>query len=417
MFKLGILLIGSAPFRKQWYFLVALGALFVVLGVGLVLGHVTGLDKVVLALFGVPLVIQGASGLMSSNSVDRGLAHWRFPIITLLLGLILIGSVASGKERLVTVFLASILFLDGATRMAPAVLARYPTWQYNLARSIIEISLAIMLAANWPLPADRAIATTVAIALSLSGWGLVRLGCLLREHDEEVALLLLPVFGARGWYDHAPVLAYPSSHEPTALRRLTLYVWLPESAAAQKQNLTIIGKYIAAKRGDGSTAVGHVALELPSGEYLSHYRSIASTTLTEKPLKAIAPVQENDALGIFRQSYAEESTLWGDAHAQISIENFNERRLMAFWTGYKQDTTYNLLNRNCSTLTAAALDAAIEGAIACPHPWRLLARLYLTSDFWQASFVRNRAEAGTWTPGLIHDYAAPLARLLNRYKP
>ena len=158
MFKLGILLIGSAPFRKQWYLLVALGALFVMLGVGLILGHVTRLDKVVLALFGVPLVIHGASGVLSSSSVDRGergLAHWWFPIITLLLGLILIGSVASGNERLVTLFLASILFLDGATRMAPAVLARYPTWQYNLARSIIEISLAILLAANWPMPADR----------------------------------------------------------------------------------------------------------------------------------------------------------------------------------------------------------------------------------------------------------------------
>jgi len=84
----------------------------------------------------------------------------------------------------------------------------------------------------------------------------------------------------------------------------------------------------------------------------------------------------------------------------------------AFWNAYRQDTTYNLTYRNCSSTVALALDCAIEGNLARHGvgPYLLL-RVLLTPELWIAAQLRHRARTMAWTPGILLDYAMAMRAL------
>lgn len=418
MLKLGILLIGSASFGRQWHVLMLIGFLSIALACQMIISPVTGFDRLIILLFSIPLFAHAAVSAISLINLKVNttrFSDWWMPILSILIATGIVVSAIS-DSRASSILLASALYADGVIRLIPAIISRYPASYLNVARSLIELALATMLALNWPLPDDRATTSVLAILIGISGWGLIRFAYFLRTHEHEAALLLLPVFGKRGWYDHAPVLADYSSDTETQVGPLTLYVWMPDLAPGTTLKMPIVSRYLIAKDDSGNISVGHVALELPSGTYVSHYRDLEVSQLPNSLLAAVGPQPENYVPGLFRSSYEEEQTQWGAAHFQVQFYNFSQRRLTAFWVGYKQDTTYNIVNRNCSTLVAAALDASLEGALSCHRPWRRLTSLLITPDFWQVAFIRNRAESTTWTPGLIRDYAEPLARILNRYR-
>lgn len=417
MLKLGIMLIGFAALRQQWPTLMFAGLLSVALACWMIITPVSGIDRVIILLFSIPILAHSAaSGILLiklKGGEARAVDLW-FSFLEMLIGIGIIGSVFS-DSRAVSILLAAALYIDGVIRLVPAILSRYPAWHLNVARSSVELLLATMLAANWPLSEDRATTTTLALLICMSGWGMLHLAYLLRTHEHEAALLLLPVFGKRGWYDHAPVLADYNSEPEVPAGPMTLYVWMPVLPSGSALSVPIVNRYLMAKDSNGTLSVGHVALELPSGLYVSHYRDLEASRLPNSLMEAVGPQRENQAPGLFRSSYVEEQNLWGQAHLRIHFHTFNLRRLHAFWVGYKQDSTYNLVNRNCSTLVAAALDSSLEGVLSCPRPWMRFLMLLFTPDFWQAAFIRNRAESTTWTPGFIRDYAEPLARILNRY--
>ncbi|MCY1304787.1 hypothetical protein D9M70_545560 [compost metagenome] len=75
-----------------------------------------------------------------------------------------------------------------------------------------------------------------------------------------------------------------------------------------------------------------------------------------------------------------------------------------FWNAYSQDRTYNLTARNCSTTVIQALDAALEGSSFTGRPLRDFLRIVCDPHFWMMRIVRGRAEAMTWTPGMVLDY-------------
>lgn len=418
MLNLGILLIGSSAFRRRWPFLMLIGLAFVVLAAEMIISPVSGADRLVILLFSVPLLAHAVTSLIllfKLKGRDTRFIDWWFPVLELFIGAGTIGTVFS-EGRAFSMLLAAMFYLDGLIRLAPALMSRYPAWRLNVARSLVELAIATMLATNWPLSDDRATTSTVALLIGMSGWRLMRFGYLLRTHDLETALLLLPIFGKRGWYDHAPVLADHNSTYEVPPGPMTLYVWMPALISGTGLRVPIVHRYLMATDSDGNLSVGHVALETASGLYISHYRDLEASQMPDSLLAAVGPRPENQAPGLFRSSYAEEHSLWGEAHLKIQFHHFSHRRLHAFWVGYKQDSTYNIVNRNCSTLVAAALDASLEGALSCHYPGIRLARLLLTPDFWQVAFIRNRAESTTWTPGLVRDYAEPLARILNRYR-
>ena len=121
--------------------------------------------------------------------------------------------------------------------------------------------------------------------------------------------------------------------------------------------------------------------------------------------------------GVFQPDYATEAQAWCPSTTQVRIRNYDAAKLQAFWDVYRQDATYNLTHRNCSSSVSRALEAALDGVVGRLHGpqagWRVLLRLLLTPELWVASQIRKRALTMAWTPGLTLDYARALSMLAD----
>lgn len=88
-----------------------------------------------------------------------------------------------------------------------------------------------------------------------------------------------------------------------------------------------------------------------------------------------------------------------------------------FWEQYRQDSTYNLTWRNCSSTVARALEAAVEGSVGHfygrDRGWQAFFRMLLTPELWVAAQIRKRAKTMAWTPGLTLDYARAVSMLVD----
>ena len=106
--------------------------------------------------------------------------------------------------------------------------------------------------------------------------------------------------------------------------------------------------------------------------------------------------------GVFQPDYATEAQAWCPSTTQVRIRNYDAAKLQAFWDVYRQDATYNLTHRNCSSSVSRALEAALDGVVGRLHGpqagWRVLLRLLLTPELWVASQIRKRALTMAWTP-------------------
>lgn len=415
MLKLAFLLIGPAAFRARWHVLAVLGV--VLLGFGAVLVfHASPIA--IAAAYGAAGVVFLAVGLISclaalvaGERLARRLGMLQAGGSALVGALFLAAPFAN--DWWLAWFFAAAFALDGATRLFTTLLFRFAGWRTIAGCGLAELLLAAMILADWPLPHAHTLPLCVGLLVCLSGWLVLRLGLLLRGLEGEAAILLLPVFAGRGWYEHAPVLV---GDEPPRLPGdgpLIVHVWTPAGAGNTRERRPVIDRYLGVIGADGVLSTGHTALEMPPDLYISHYPA-PETKLHGRGVEALHAGAHNDLPGYFLPSHQAEVDDWCPADARVLIHNFSPRRLRAFWAGYRQDTTYNLANRNCSTLVAAALDAALEGALATPRPWLRLGRLLVNPDLWALAMVRSRAMSMTWTPGLVLDYARLLARLVDR---
>ncbi|MGA0563171.1 protease [Ancylobacter sp. VNQ12] len=409
MLKLAFVLIGPDAFRSRWYMLAAAGTVLIGLGALLAID----------VMHTVALIAYGALGLvfigggLAAFLVARDATGQRFALLRgaglVLAGALILAALFQSDWHL-ALFFALAFALDGSIRLASALIFRFPGWRLIAACGLGELMLTTLLLADWPLPHHQNVPLCVGLFIGLSGWLMLRFGLLLRTLEDEVAILMLPVFAGRGWYDHAPVLIgeEPARREGDA--PLIVHIWTPAASANARERRPIIDRYLVAIGSDGNLSAGHASLEMAPNLYISHYPA-TETAIGVNGLHAGAA---NNIPGRFLASYAEEVADWCPADAHVVFHNFSPRRLNAFWTGYRQDATYNLANRNCSVVVAAALDAALEGSLARRRPWLCLIRLLVNPDMWAATMVRSRAMSMTWTPGLVLDYARVLARLVDR---
>jgi len=416
MLKLAFLLIGPGAFRSQWYVLPVIGSVLMVLALLLVTNVWDGVTFLTYAAMGLVFLGHGLFGLLASvfatDRAERGLTLAKAAASLVAGGLMLSTPFQSGWA--LALLFAVALALDGAARMTSTLLYRFPGWRLIALCGAVEILLALMILLGWPLPQERNIPLCVGLFLGLSGWVLVKLGFLLRTLEDEVAILMLPIFSGRGWYDNAPVLIGADPPRAEDAPPLVVRVWTPAGSIGAPERRPLIDRYIAAVDADGVISTGHSVLEMAPDLYISHYPAVEIEHSGQSFMKTVSSRPENDVEGRFLTSYAEEVASWCEADAAVEFRNFSPRRLRVFWAGYRQDNRYNLTNRNCSIVVATALDAALEGVLADGSPWVRLVRLLLNPDLWVASLVRSRASSMTWTPGLLLDYARPLARIVDR---
>lgn len=166
------------------------------------------------------------------------------------------------------------------------------------------------------------------------------------------------MFGARKWYDNAPVLVDDDEAGPPAPRianteKLTIYVWTPVGSADVRGRRMLVDRYLAAVDAHGTISTGHAALELKPDVYISHYPAEEIERDTADFARILRATADNDVKGRFQPSYAYERANWCDADQKVEFTNYDARRLRAYWAGYRQADTYNLTNRNCSSAVVA----------------------------------------------------------------
>lgn len=414
MLQLAFVLIGSRAFRSRWFVIALVGAGLGLLAILLLLEAFRGVSILAQGALGLLFVADGLLALPALT--DEGAAPRRLLDLAkaagfLLLGLLLLFFSLWSPLALAVLFGIAFAF-DGLARSATATMVRFPGWGIVAACGVFEVIIAVMIFAGWPLPRTEAIPICVSLLLSLSAWLLIQLGLTLRTLEDEAAILNLPIFAGRGWYDHAPVLI--GEDPPTAADQppLTVHVWTPVGSAYKPERRLLIDRYLAAVDGNGEISTGHAALEAAPDVYISHYPGI--DLKSSAGAGVLHAGVHNNIPGTFQPSYPEECADWCEADAHVQFRRYSPRRLRAFWIGYRQDTTYNLTARNCSTVVAAGLDAALEGTLASARPWLVLTELLLNPDLWTAALVRSRAHSLTWTPGLVLDYARALSRVVDR---
>ncbi|MFG1381711.1 protease [Xanthobacter sp. V3C-4] len=419
MVQLAFILVGARALRDRWWVLLALALTFIGVACLILLDAMDGTMSVATQVFGGVFVLEGLLSLLAvfalRGAQSRALCLARAGALVFV-GVFILDYPDRNGMALSLLFGAAFL-IDGVARIATALVVRFRLWRATVAVGVVEIMLAAIIASHWPLSHEIKVPLCIALLLLMSGWILMRASLMLRAHLAEVAILALPLFGGRNWYDNAPVIVDENGPLPPSDGPMTVHVWTPVGSADVPGHRPLIDRYIAAVDRTGAISTGHTALELKPDLYISHYPADEIEHPPEEFARILRATAENDVKGRFQPSYAYEAASWCEADARVEFTRFDARRLRAFWAGYRQDDTYNLTNRNCSVVVAAALDSALEGVLASRMPWLRVATLLANPDVWAGAYIRSRAEAMSWTPGLVLDYASTLKRIIEPAPP
>jgi uncharacterized membrane protein HdeD (DUF308 family) len=412
MIQLALLLLGVTAGRWQWALLAAAGAVWGALGIAIFIDGLNGITYFPLRAFAYVLLADAAIALLLAPS---GIGAQKWLRITRGVSLAVIALLILEPHRAGDVVLA-ILFgtgflLDASLRIAAATVVRYAGWRVAIMAGAFELLIAVFLLEPWPTWYAGTVAYCVGIGMILSGWSVVRLALRVSRLSPGMALPILA-----GRYATRRGRLFGSGEDRPTLERsdLLVHVWTPTGSTKDAIHRPVISRYIAAVDVNGVVSTGHAALEMPPGLYISHYPAVEMTRSTDDFRRTLRATAENDVPGRFLPNYAEEAAGWCESNARIAFRNYDPVGLQLFWDSYRQDNTYNLTNRNCSSTVAHALEAALMGVLnKQPLSSMVFLRTVLSSEFWVACRIRKQAETMAWTPGLVRDYARALSAIAD----
>ncbi|MGV2863394.1 HdeD family acid-resistance protein [Achromobacter sp. AGC39] len=431
--QLVLLLLGVPYLRKRWKGLFAAGLFFLIAGVFVFIDALDNALYFPLNAFAILFIIEGLATLMIASSGVGGQRVLRYAkgLFVLLAGSLILAGHHHGHFALSMIF-GALFLTDGVLQCLAAYVVRYERWRYAFAGGIAEILLAIFFFQPYPTNYVGTVPYCLGLFLGIAGVKLLWLARRVRH------LASNPAFASNASPDFMPsepasTLASqagsgvsprplgptmwdgpPADSEPA----LTVHVWTPSgSAKAQTRNLPLVDRYIAAVDVNGVISTGHAALESPEGIYISLYPRDEIDRSPDEFGNLLRATAENDIPGVYQPDYPTESKAWCPSTVRVRFRNYDAQKLADFWQEYRQDSTYNLTHRNCSSSVARALDAALDGVVGRLHGsqagWRVLLRLLLTPELWVASQVRKRALTMAWTPGLTLDYARAMSMLAD----
>ncbi|CAB3693250.1 MULTISPECIES: HdeD family acid-resistance protein [Achromobacter] len=425
--QLVLLLLGVPYLRKRWKGLFAAGLFFLVAGVFIFIDALDGVLYFPLNAFAALFIIEGLATLMIASSGVGGQRVLRYVkgLFVLLAGSLILAGHHHGHFALSMIF-GALFLLDGLLQCLAAYVVRYERWRYAFAGGIVEILLAIFFFQPYPTHYVGTVPYCVGLFLGIAGMKLLWLARRVKRLASNPAFASNP---SPDFLPSEPAPASPSTPGPQrptvwdgppadSERALTVHVWTPSgSAKAQTRNYPLVDRYIAAVDVNGVISTGHAALESPEGIYISLYPRDEIDRSPDEFGSLLRATAENDIPGVYQPDYATESKAWCPSTIRVRFRNYDARKLADFWQEYRQDSTYNLTHRNCSSSVARALDAALDGVVGRLHGseagWRVFLRLLLTPELWVASQIRKRALTMAWTPGLTLDYARAMSMLAD----
>ncbi|SAL83475.1 membrane protein [Caballeronia choica] len=421
MVRLVMILLGVDYLRTRWKALMLAGWLSVALGVEVFIDMMDGSLYFPLKPFAFLLLLEGLSTLAvawTGMGGQRKLRYVKGSAFTLAATLILIGTLHA--NFILAMIFGTLFFADGVLQIISARIVRFRRWRLAIAGGVFEMMVAFIFYLPYPVQYAGTIPYCVSLGLLFGGWNMILLAMRVRrmEHNPAVAdSVPTPAAAPETALASSSVTEWdgpPSDDE----RALTIHVWMPAATAkAEAQPRVIVNRYIAAVDRNGAISTGHAALESPEGIYISLYPGTEIDRSPEEFGRILRATRENDVPGVFQPDYRTEANAWCESTVKVRIRNYDPERLQRFWDAYRQDTTYNLTYRNCSSTVARGLEAAIEGASARVWAksggWRPLVRVMSTPELWVAAQVRKRAATMAWTPGLTLDYARALSMLAD----
>ena len=419
MANLLLILLGVDYLKRRRTALLAAGWVFMVSGIVVCLDALDGVLFFPISFFAVLCVIDGCATLLIAQSGVGGQRVLRYAkgSCTLLAGTLILAGHEHGHFVLSMIF--GLLFLaDGLLQCIAAYVVRYGRWRTVFVSGAAEIVLAIFFFQPYPSHYAGAVPYFLGLFLMFSGFKLLILARRVRHLGMNPGLVVnahpefMPSTGGT-----APVTLFEGPPASTE-RALTVHVWTPTgSAKHDTRSRPVVDRYIAAVDVNGVISTGHAALETPEGVYISLYPAQEIDQSPEQFGSLLRATVDNDVPGVFQPDYPTESRAWCPSTTQVRIRNYDAAKLAAFWDAYRSNTTYNLTHRNCSSSVAAALEAALDGAVGRLHGpaagGRVMLRLLLTPEVWVASQIRKRALTMAWTPGLTLDYARALSMLAD----
>ena len=414
--RLLINLLGVDIVRRRWRLLAGAGAMWAGLGVFVFLDALDGTMMVPVRALGLVLLAEGAFSLLAGVfCVDMARRmRWAKGLGVLLIGMLVLET--SGSGDIVLALLIGMAFLaDGTLKIVAARVVRFRGWRTSQAMGLLSLLLGIFMLQPWPTGYVGTIGANIGLALFLSGLAAMVLAQRLRglAPGAPIADLLYPASTLSPSHVAGP--------DRGGAGPLVVHVWTPGGTvnpADRRPGLprrVLLERYIAAVDRNGLISTGHAALELAPDVYISHYPAVEIEHLPADLGRILRATRDNDAKGVFKPSYAAEAAEWCESTRKIRFRHCNAARLRSFWHDYRRRDTYNLTDRNCASVVAAALDAALEGTFCMDRrsPWQAAARAIFSPELWAATVLRRRAETMAWTPGLLSDYARALSAVVE----
>lgn len=417
MMRLTMILLGVDFLRSHWRGLRRFGWVTLIAGVVIFIDALDGSLFFPIEPFACLLLLEGVATLMVAHSGmggQRVLRYVKGSTFTLAALLILAGH-HHGNLALSIIF--GLLFLfDGSLQIASAVVVRYRRWRPALWGGIVEIALAIFFFQPWPSNYTGTVPYCLGLGLAFAGWNMFILANRVKFIAENPGLTG-SVFMEEANAPPPAVVEWDGPPDDDE-KALTVHVWTPAgSAAGETVPRPVISRYIAAVDRNGVISTGHAALESPEGIYISLYPAVEINRSPDEFSQQLKATPNNNVPGVFQSDYLTESQKWCPSTRKVRIRNYSEARLKAFWESYRQNESYNLTHRNCSSSVARGLEAALEGSVGrLWHSrgfWMAMGKLMSTPELWVALQIRKRAQTMAWTPGLVLDYARALSMLAD----
>ncbi|TQI80324.1 uncharacterized membrane protein HdeD (DUF308 family) [Serratia fonticola] len=396
MIQLIILLLGARALHSQRRLLSLFGWFWLAVGLLMLIDVLQdGRSMLALDALAVMLVLEGivaiSAALMIGATASRPVLLKGFGFIFLAF---LMWDVPADDNIVATVIFGSALLLDGVVRIASSTIIQHSRWKVVTLAGAFEIMLSLVIFVGWPVPHRMTVPFCVGIMIMLSGWALLRIA----QRLEHLSL-------------NQPQQQAMTIDETSPL---TVYVWTPVGAVEDAQRRYIVDRYIAAVDSKGTISTGHASLSLATDIYISHY-PLNDISHSVQGFRALLHAgEQNNVPGRFLPGLQQEIDDWCPPDKKIHFNRYNPAALRDFWSRYRQDTTYNLTRRNCSTTVILALDSALEGVLGGKHLWWRFLSLVLDPNLWMLAILRSRGESMTWTPGLVLDYARMLQQVTER---
>ena len=409
MTRLILLLLGNDFMQRRWLMLAIVGLIWAVLGAAIFVDALDGVMYFPIHVFGYLLLVEAVVSLIvtPSGRDTRVVLRKARGVAFLILGLLLVDEHHTASVILAMLFGLAFL-MDGIFRMAAAIVVRFSGWRPSLFTGLFEVGFAAFMFEPYPTFYAGTVPYCIGLGIFLSGCGLLRQALRLKHIPGHAAFSRRLSAGGSPWAVGREEAAQQDGD-------LIVHVWTPTGSAEDVVvPRPVVDRYIAAVDSKGVISTGHSAIEAPPDIYISHYPKVEIDRSSSDFVQMLRATKDNDVAGRFQPSYAVESAGWCHSTAQIHFEQYNRHGLAVFWQKYRDDDTYNLTSRNCSSTVAHALEAALEGSLAKsgwgPVP---LLRAMFNPELWVAAQLQRRAEAMAWTPGLVLDYARTLRAALR----